>query len=289
MALSAGQIKDRGIKGLTFQDKRIVLEGASHIEPQGSVTLFEDFLVDVLTDSPYVTVTQSGTEIGVAAISATAGAPGSTAHGGWVAGATDDVDAEIDEVAFGGLGTGAGTPWMRANRAGNGVLIAELGMVIPVALTARQYFFGLTDDALEETGTNGPLNIQTAYTLVDVAADAAGFIYSSLATNPTIWKVASTLSTVGSTVDATKEGVTGVVDEYTVLRVEVDAAGNAYFYNSISGSATTKGRNANLSFVSANALAVTPTVGLLPMFTAAATATTSVEWELDYCFASAPR
>ena len=280
-------VEDRGRRGIVHQDKRLVMKGASFLEPQSSIVLFEDFLVDVLSDSPYVTVTQSGTATTAAAISATAGAPGSTALGGWVAGATDDVDAEIDEIAFGGLGTGAGTPWMRADRAGNGVLVAEFGFVIPSALTARQYFTGLTDDAVEGTATNGSLNIQTAYTLVDVADDAAGFIFSSLATAPTVWKYAATLATAGSTVSAATEGVTGVVDQYTVNRVEVDSLGNAYFYQSISG-ATTSGRK-DPTAIGALALAVTPTVGLLPKMDIAPTTTTAVEWELDYCFAAQRR
>jgi len=282
----AGTRSSRGLHE-QYDDLPIRLRGASWVEPQGAITLFEDFLVDVLADSPYVTVTQSGIPTTAAAISATAGAPGSTALGGWVAGATDDVDAEIDEIAFGGLGTGAGTPWMRADRAGNGVLVAEFGFVIPTALTARQYFTGLTDDAVEGTGTNGSLNIQTAYTLVDVANDAAGFIFSSLATAPTVWKYAATLAGAGSTVSAATEGVTGVVDEYTVNRVEVDSLGNAYFYQSISG-ATTNGRR-DPTFRGMLALAVTPTVGLLPKMDIAPTTTTLVGWELDYCFASQAR
>ena len=274
-------------RNIQFNDKRLKMIGASWVEPQEAITLWEDFTMDVLADSPYVTVTQSGTAVTAAAVSATAGAPGSTALGGWVAGATDDVDAEIDEVAFGGLGTGAGTAWMRADRAGKGVLVAEFGFVIPTALTARQYFCGLTDDAVEGTATNGSLNIQTGYTLVDVADDAAGFIFSSLATAPTVWKYAATLATVGSAVSAATEGVTGVVDEYTVCRVEIDSAGNAYFHQSISG-ATTSGRKAPEP-IGALALAVTPTVGLLPKFDIAPTATTAVGWEIDYCFAAQAR
>lgn len=287
MPIRGGYRKDEGSKGFTHVDKPLLMKGASRIESQNTVGFTVDFIEDVLADTPYVTVTQSGTAVTAAAINATAGAP-TGGHGGWVAGATDDVDAEIDEVAFGGLGTGAGTPWMFPARAGNGMLVAELGFVIPTALTARQYFFGLTDDPVEGTTTNGPLNNTTAYTLVAVAADAAGFIFSSLGTNPTIWKQASVLATVASAFNATSEtGITGVVDEYTVCRVEVDSLGNAYFYQSISG-ATTNPRKEPAP-VGSRALAVTTTVGLLPYFSAAPTTTTSVEWELDYCYASTPR
>jgi hypothetical protein len=123
--------------------------------------------------------------------------------------------------------------------------------------------------------------------LVDVADDAAGWVYSSLATAPTVWKYAATLAGTGSTVNATTEGGTGIVDAYTVLRVEIDSAGNAYYYMSVSPS-TAIGRQP-LNFTGSLALAVTPTVALLPVFTAAATATTGVEWEVDYCFAAEAR
>src|SRR3990167_6869532 len=123
--------------------------------------------------------------------------------------------------------------------------------------------------------------------LGDVATDAAGFIFSSLATAPTVWKYAATLSVTGSAVSAATEGVTGVVDEYTVCRVEIDSGGNAYFHQSISGG-TTLGRKAPEP-IGALASAVTTTVGLLPKFDIAPTATTSVEWEIDYCFAAQAR
>jgi len=279
-----GQLNDRGFY-LELKDKPIRTSGASWLEPQGSVVVFEDFTCDVLADSPYVTITQSGTATTAAAISATAGPPTFPGHGGWVAGSVDNVDAEIDEIAIGGLGTGAGTPWMYASRAGKGVVVAEWGFLIPTALTARQYFVGLSDDPVEGTGTNGPLNIQTGVTLVDVAADCAGFIFSSLATGPTVYKMAAAIATTPSTL--LTPGVTGVVDCYTVCRVEVDSAGKCYFYQSIA-SATTGGRP-NPAYVGTTDTGVTTTVGLLPYFSAAATTTTAVEWEVDYAFGACAR
>jgi hypothetical protein len=270
------------------QDKPIILNGASWIEPQGAVTLFDDFLVDVLADDPYFVDSPGASQAAASAISATAGAPGSTALGGWVAGSTQAIDAIQDQGSWGGLGTGAGTPWMRPDRAGNGVLVAEFGMVMPVALTARQYFFGLTDDPVETTTLNPSINITTAYTVVLVADDAAGFIYSSLGTLPTVWKYGSALATVASAVSAATVGVTAVVDCYTVMRVEIDSAGNAYYYQTISASSAF-GRVQPTSMIGANALAVTPTIALVPYFAAAGTTTTTVEWEIDYCFASQAR
>lgn len=273
--------------GFHHVDKVIKMDGASWIEPMGGVTLWEDFLIDVLADSPFVSVIQSGTPLTAGVITLTGGGTVSAGQGGWVGGKTDDVDNEIDELSFGGLSTAANGANWRPERSGNGMMVMEMGFVIPTALTARQYYCGWADDPTDGTTTNGPLNIQSAYTIVDVNTDAAGWIFSSLATAPTIWKYGWTLNDVQSTCSAATEGVTGVVDAYTVCRVEIDSAGNAYFFQSTSGS-TAIGRQAPV-MIGAGATAVTPTIGLLPMFTAAPTTTTGVEWEVDYCFASQAR
>ena len=238
--------------------------------------LFEDFLVDVLADTPYITVAQSGTPITAAAISATAGDP-IAGHGGWLAGSTDDVDAEIDEVAVGGSNSVA-SAW-QANAVGaGGILVCEWGLTIPAALTARQYFAGLTDDPLEGTGTNGPLNIAGTTVITDVATDAAGFIFSSLATNPTIWKFGATDS--GTQDTATDTGLTAVANTWAGLRVEVDVNGDAYFF-------VRRVRGGSLEFQGKSANGLSPDVPLVPVFTAAPTTTTTVPWEVDYAFVSA--
>lgn len=242
--------------------------------------IMEDFLVDVLADSPFVTVTQSGTPTTAAAISATAGDP-AAGHGGWVAGATDDVDAEIDEVSIGGLGTGAGTPWLRADQVGSGMLVVEWGLTVPTALTARQYFVGISDDPVEGTGTNGSLNIGSGYTITDVATDAAGFIFSSLATAPTVWKKGATLNGTQSTASAADDVLTQVADTFHAFRLEIDSAGLVFF-------STRNIRGGPLTFYDhASDEAITATVLMVPMFTAAPTTTTAVPWEIDYCFAGA--
>ena len=238
--------------------------------------IMEDMLFDVLADSPYLVVTQSGTPTAAAARSATAGDP-VAAVGGWLAGATDDVDAEIDEISLGDLGTGAGTPWLRpASLQAGGVVVAEWGITVPTALTTRQYFAGLSDDPVEGTGTNGSLNIQSTTTITDVATDAAGWIFSSLATNPTKWKFGATAN---GTQDTATDGPTQVADTFISLRTEVDKTGAAYFsYRTVRGGALFgSGKSAN---------GVTATVALVPMFTAAPTTTTAVPWEIDYGFAA---
>jgi len=240
-------------------------------------TIMEDMLFDVLADSPMVTVTQSGTPATAAAISATAGDPVAGA-GGWLAGGTAAVDAEIDEIAVGGLGTGAGTPPFRADQVGTGgVLVVEWAHTIPTALTTRQYFAGFSDDPVEGTTTNGALNIQSGTTITDVATDAAGWIFSSLATNPTLYKFGATDS---GTQDTATDGPLAVANTWTGLRTEVDVNGDCYFF--VRGT-----RGGSLTFYGKSANGTSPDVLLVPLFTAAPTTTTSVPWEIDYCFAAA--
>lgn len=265
---------------LRFKGSRITAQASFNQLHPPDPFIFEDMLFDVLADTPNVTVTQAGTPTGSAAVSVTAGDP-VAGYGGWLAGATDDVDAEIDEVSIGGLGTGAGTPWLRADQVGSGVLVCEWAISIPTALTTRQYFAGLSDDPVEGTATNGPLNVQSAYTIVDVATDAAGFIFSSLATAPTAWKYGATDS--GTQDTATDSSVTGAADTWIGLRVEVDLDGDCFFF-------TRARRGGNLTFQGKSVNGTSADVLLVPVFTAAPTTTTAVPWEIDYCFAgSAPQ
>lgn len=264
--------KDRGVRGLET-NQPVRLSRGSFIDYGGTgPSLFEDFLGIGATaaDTPNVLITQSGTPTGAGAISASAGAP-TAGHGGWLAGATDDVDAEIDEIALGKL------PWISVARVGNGFAYGEIGFVLP-AITARQMFFGLTDDETEGTGTNGSLNIQTGTTLVSVATNAAGFIFSTLATSADTFYVSSVNGDTDGAVVLTD--VTETADDYTKLRVEVDAGGDAYFYAGISTSAP---RSNIVPVFKASALAAVATTSLLlPVATYAATTTTAVAWEIDY-------
>ena len=268
-----------GSGALQYKGKTITAHWAIRPTAPPPPYIMEDFLVDVLADSPYITATQSGTATTAAVISATAGDP-VAGHGGWLAGATDDVDAEIDEVAVGGLGATASA--FRADQVGTGFLVCEWGITVPTALTARQYFAGLSDDPTEGTATNGALNIQTARTITDVATDAAGWIFSSLATAPTVWKFAATDSNTQDTngTDGTSTAATQVADTWVGLRVEVDVNGDAYFSLRAKrgGSVAVEGKSTN---------GLSPDVLLVPYFSAAPTTTTAVPWELDYCFISA--
>jgi hypothetical protein len=266
---------------ISFKNNRIQLNRPLSTLHPPPPYVFEDMLFDVMADSPMLVVTQSGTPTTAAARSASAGDP-VAGYGGWLAGATDDVDAEIDEISLGDLGTGAGTPWMRADRVATrgGVMVVEWGLTVPTALTARQYFAGITDDPVEGTGTNGSLNIQSAYTIVDVANDAAGFIFSSLATAPTKWKKGATINGTESTCTAADDTLTQVADTFSSLRVEIDSGGNAFF-----SSRTVRGGPLT-QYAHSSDEVITATVLMVPIFTAAPTTTTGVPWEIDYGFAA---
>lgn len=276
-----GYIADRGLRGIEHKDKPLALRGGSTLQNFDEVGIFEDFVSDSQAEATHIQINQSGTAVTAADIGlATAGAP-TAGHGGWIAGATDDVDAEIDEVA---LATIATAGWYAVARAGNGLAVAECGLVIPTALTTRQYFFGVTDDPTEGTGTNGALNIQADTTLTSVATDAAGFIFSSLATDADGWYAASVNGDSDGSVIAPL--ITGVVDDYTRLRVEIDSAGNCYFY---AGIHATNGRSGvTLNYQGQEGEGVATTALLCPIFSAAPTTTTSVGWEVDYMVLKGP-
>jgi hypothetical protein len=275
---------DKGQKGFHHQDKTLVMNGASWVEPQGAIVAFEDFLIDVIADTPFVSFTHTGTPSVAVVTTLTGGGTVSAGAGGWVSGATEANDTAGTEMVLGALDSAATGTW-RPERSGNGVMVFECGFVIPTALTAREYFVGWTDDATD--GAAGALMLDSAYVNTATAADAAGWIFSSKATAPTVWKYGSALATAASAVSAETEGITAVVDAYTVCRVEIDILGNAYFYQSSSGS-TAIGRQAP-TMRGANNLAVTPTVGLVPMYSALTTTTTAVQYECDYVFAAQAR
>src|SRR3990172_1684609 len=255
-------IKDRGVRGLEV-GKKLALVGG--FDPTRTIYAFEDFIADHLAEDSTVAVNQAGTAITAAAITATAGAP-KAGHGGWIQGATDDVDANIvDEVALGAK------PWLDLSALRQGQLaVAEFGFVVPVALTARRYFFGLSDDETEGTADN-PIHIASGTTITAQANDAAGFIMSSQATDVDGWYTGAVLATVVGTaknVSTSSEGSAvgpAVVDDYSKLRVEADVSGNVWFYGIVHAPGQ---REIVPAFCDVQEAAITAAVLYLPVFSA---------------------
>ena len=284
-------IFDRRKKGLVLRDQPLVLERGAYIDPtKAGPYLFEDFIGAfgaTLADIGVVNVAQSGTATLAAAPLATAGAP-VAGHGGWLCGSVDNVDNEIDTVSLGDAA------WLVPSAlSAGGVAVAEVGLVVPTALTARMYFFGLTSGITAAT-TDGALSIVTGITLVDGATggDAAGFVMSSLATDVDAWYCgavkATSVGTAYNPTAATYSATPGpaVVDKYTKLRVEVDSDGDCYFYEVID-TGTNDRSQLTARWVQTQDAAITAAEAYLPEFSAASTTTTAVEWELDYIFGAA--
>jgi hypothetical protein len=265
---------EKYIKGKhTYTDRPQVMSGASWVEPQGAVVLFDDFLGDTLNTDLWL-LTQSGTPTTAGAISASAGDP-VAGHGGWLAGATDDVDAEADELASSPSATAGGN--FRADRAGNGMMVVEWAISIPTALTTRQYFAGFSDDATEGSGAIA-INI-TGTTVADAATDAAGIGFYSAATDATHFLGASTDSNTQSTITACS---TLAFDTWYKLRTEIDTNGDCYFYVGDRASQPA-------TYYGTSNTGTSPDVLLMPYFAASPTTTTAVPWEIDYCFAACAR
>jgi len=283
-------ILDRGKRGLRVERQPLVLGPGSYLDPcAAGPHLFEDFIGPIgatLADSSRISVAQSGTATTTAALSGTAGAP-VAGHGGWIAGSVDNVDNEIDEIALGDA------PWLvPAALPAGGLIVAEIGFVVPVALTARMYFAGLSDAATGGADDDGPISIVTGTTTVSgVTADGVGFLMSSLATDADAWYAVASKATTAGTAFNTTSGTgasagPAVVDKYTKLRVEVDVDGDCYFYVVVDGGSNGRDQITPV-YQQAQAAAVTAATALLPIFTAASTTTTAVEWEIDYIFGAA--
>ena len=268
--------KQRGL----YHSRRVNFAGG--VDPTRSLYLFEDFITDHIAEDSNVVVNQSGTPTTAAAISAAFGGP-TAGHGGWIGGSVDNVDNEIDEVALGAK------PWLvPAALTGGNLIVAEIAFVIPTALTARMYFAGLGDAETGGADDDGMLSIVTGTTLVSGATgDAAGFVYSSLATDADGYYTGAVKATsVGTAlnVSTSSEGATvgpGVVDDYTKLRVEVDVNGSCYFYGIVSGAGA---RETDAAFCDFQNAAITAASVFEPIFSAASTTTTAVEWEIDYMY-----
>jgi hypothetical protein len=192
----------------------------------------------------------------------------------------DNVDDINDDVYLGHI------PWARpASLDSGGLMVMEAGFVIPAALTAQLHAIGWTDaagygqnDAAGAFGVDGTTNVAGA------AGDAAGFMYSSLATDADGYYTGYIKATT-PVADATNSGLTAIVDDYTKLRVEINAEGDVFYYGAIHA---TLGRDAvTPAFIKADAEAVTATDLFVPVFQSSATATTAVPWEIDYILASA--
>lgn len=228
-------------------------------EPQSEVTLFEDFVGSgSALPATFVNVDVQATG-GTDWLLAQTGGPISA--NGWATATTGTGDNDT-QAMFGALA------W-RADRAtSDGLLIFEARINMP-SVAGVGMSCGLTD-AVTEAST---LYKFVTTTWTTVPTDGVAWSYDTDATSPLF-------RGIGVKADTDTAAVVGslpVNDTPVVYRIEVDAAGTAYFYeNSIP--------------IGAKANAVTITVPLAPFVEVSCKAGAAAKsGECDYVFVSSPR
>jgi hypothetical protein len=220
------------------------------LDIQNRVTLFDDFLGDVLASN--WNAPTKGTDGQTVSPAITAGV------GGLVTMVTGD-DAAAS-MAVNGVSLTSELNW----KANQGNLVFEARVKVS-AITGVTLFVGLTDD---KSTLECPVTVGASDALTTNAADAVGFVFDTNADTDKIWLVG-----VANNVDATAQnsGLVYVADTYRILRIELSEAGVASFYidNTLIGSAMTG--------------AVTASVALTPVvaaYSGAASRTVTVDYIL---------
>lgn len=226
---------------------RMKLRGGRYGDLVHRVTLFDDFLGDVIADQWSAAKGSDGQAVIAAIQAAASGAVRLTS------GDTTTVAESLSSLTH-------ALNWKAAN--GNLVFEAKVTPVSSVADVA--YFVGFTD-VLATTTLEEPASLSgTTYTTT--ATDAVGFLFDTAATTDTIRLVG-----VANDVDATHadSGAAFTADTAATLRIELTAGGDAKFF--INGAA-----------VGTVAAAVTASVALTPVVSVMARTTTSKSIDVDY-------
>lgn len=233
---------------------KIKERGACYSDLTSKVSLFDDFLGDVIADQ-WSAAEGNDAEAIIATINAQSGGVVRM-----VTGDTTVVSASAQSLTH-------GLNW-KAN-AGNLVMEARVKLVSSIADVAL--FVGFTD-VLATTTLEEPVTL-SGTTFTTNATDATGFLFDTSATTDTLRAVG-----VANDVDAThvNTGQVPVVDTWHTYRVEVSTAGVATFYFDGALVATLSG-------------AVTASVSLTPAIVAMARTTASKTVDVDYVFTQQDR
>ena len=220
------------------------------------VTLFDDFLGDVLADQ---WSGAKGSDAQAVVPTIQAAASGTVRL---TAGDTTTVAESLSSLTH-------GLNW----KAANGGLVFET-KVIPVASVANvAYFIGFTDSLATAT-LEEPATLATA-TITYVATDAVGFLFDTAATTDLFYGVGVKNGTGIAFANAVV-GPAPVADTAVTLRIEVNAAGTASFY-------------VNGTLIGTLANAVTPSVALTPVISVMARTTAVKSIDADYLFTQMKR
>jgi hypothetical protein len=214
-----------------------------------SVTLFDDFLGDLIDDA-WSAAEGNDAQAVIATIQADIG--------GWIRMTTGDsvTLSESGQVLTHGLN------W----QASNGGLVME-ARIRPLSSVADvSYFIGFTD-TLATTTLELPATLSTA-TITYTADNACGWLFDTDATTDVFYGV-GVKATTGIAFASAVVGTAPVAGTATVLRVEVDSSGTASFYRD----GTLVGSLAN---------AITATTDVTPVISAMTRTTTSKSLDVDY-------
>ncbi len=224
------------------------------IDSTAQVTLFDDFLGDVIADQ-WSAAKGSDAQAVIATINA-------ASIGGTVRLTSGDsvVVAESSSSLTHALN------W----KAANGGLVFET-KVTPVSSVANvAYFIGLTD-VLATTTLEEPVTLSTT-TFTSNATDCVGFVFDTAATTDVFYCIG-----VANDVDTSSVATSApVADTAITLRIELSTAGGASFY-------------VNGARVATIAAAVTASVALTPVIEVMARTTTSKSIDVDHVYMSMNR
>jgi len=257
-----------GSGAIQYERKRIVGNWGIDQKRPPAPYIFDDFLGDTLNTDLWVASSPQATGGTDFAISTTAGDP-VAGHGGWIAGTkgTGDDDEEIinGEIL-----------WTPSRAVGGRMLVFETRLSAPVVTTIR-LSAGFTDVKNE-----GPFDLGASDAITSTATDAAAWIVDT---------DADTDEWFGLNVDTNADGdlVSGAgaptAATATVLRIEIDALGQCFYYFDDSES-----DQALPALIGSDTTGVTETVALTPFVDVLTRGDVDNQVvEVDYLFISCAR
>lgn len=210
---------------LDLTDAPLRMRGAAWPEQHGGFYVWDDFIGTGAVAASIWTATDT-VAAGAGKVtfvqSASAGAP-VAGHGGWLRGTTSDNAGGAEEIGTGAI--------FRPSRVGNRVLAFQTRISLP-SVTAVNMSCGLTNANTYGDGT--AMNISGTTVLVTTATNGACWLFDTRSTDPDVFVGVSVDNNVDSAANSTlgaqgTASTPGAGKSY-VLRIELDSAGNSFFY-----------------------------------------------------------
>lgn len=183
--------------------------------------------------------------------------------------AEDTLEVTLGSASYGGL-------------VSDGLIIVEYRSSVE-DITAGDWILGLTEDVTANTGEDMEYDINTnVVTDFSTVSSSVAFAFSSDAVAPTLLQAVSTNATaIGNAADEYTLGNAPAAVTYQVLRIEIDSAGNAFWY-------------VNGLLMGSEPLAVATTATLMPYMAASsaddcATSCGVTKVDIDYLLWVVPR